>query len=80
MTAHTFNAQASKTMHQKLSIIKSMAGTDIDMALTVLTYALVETALVNGAEFHSIAKNLALIWEHVESQLETEEGDDHANE
>ena len=71
--------RASETMHQKLSIIKSMAGTDIDMALTVFTYALVETGLANGAGFHSIAKNLALIWEHVESQLDVE-GDDHAND
>jgi hypothetical protein len=78
MTKRVFNTQASETMHQKLSIIKSMAGTDIDMALTVFTYALVETGLANGAEFHSIAKNLALIWEHVEAQLEVE-GDDHAD-
>jgi hypothetical protein len=73
MTARAFNAKTSEAMHQKLSIIKSMAGTDIDMALTVLTYALVETALVDGVEFHSIAKNLALIWEHVK------EGYDHAD-
>ena len=73
MTAHKFNAKTSEALHQKLSIIKSM-----DTALTVLTYALAETALANGAEFHSLAKNLALIWEHVESQLEVE-GDDDAN-
>jgi hypothetical protein len=76
MTAHKFNAKTSEALHQKLSIIKSMAGTDIDTALTVLTYALAETALANGAEFHSLAKNLALIWEHVESQLEAEEDGD----
>ena len=54
-------------------------GTNVDMALTVLTYGLVETALSHGAEFHSITKNLALIWEHVESQLDEEEGEDDAN-
>ena len=77
MTAHKFNTKTSDALHQKLSIIKSMAGTDIDVALTVFTYALVETGLANGAEFHSIAKNLALIWEHVEAQIE--EGDGHAD-
>jgi hypothetical protein len=78
MTAYRYNEKTSEALHQKLSIIKSMAGTDIDTALTVLTYALAEIALANGAEFHSLAKNLALIWEHVESQLEVE-GDDDAN-
>ena len=72
MTAHKFDAKTSEALHQKLSIIKSMAGTDIGTALTVLTYALAETALANGVEFHSLAKNLALTWEHVESQLEEE--------
>jgi len=78
MTAHTYDEKTSESLYQKLSIIKSMAGTDIDTALTVFTYALVETGLANGAEFHSIAKNLALIWEHVESQLE-EKGEDDEN-
>ena len=80
MTAHTYDAKSSEAMHQKLTIIKSLVGNDVDRALTVLTYALVETGLTHGAEFHSIAKNLSLIWEHVESQLEKEEGDDHENE
>lgn len=79
MEHHTFNAKDSDAMHQKLSIIKSLVGTNVDMALTVLTYGLVETALSHGAEFHSITKNLALIWEHVESQLDEEEGEDDAN-
>lgn len=73
---YTYDEKASELMNKKLDIIKSFLGTDPDTALTVLTYALVHTGFNHGAEFHSIVKNLALIWEHVGSQLEVEEDDD----
>ena len=75
---YAYDAKASEAMNKKLDIIKSFVGTDPDAALTVLTYALVHTGFNHGAEFHSIVKNLALIWEHVESQLEVEEDDDES--
>jgi hypothetical protein len=77
---YTYDAKASEAMSKKLDIIKSFLGNDPDTALTVLTYALVHTGFNHGAEFHSIVKNLSLIWEHVKSQLEEDEGDDHESE
>ena len=75
----TYDEQTSELMSKKLDLIKSFIGTNPDIALTVLTYALVHTSFTHGAEFHSIIKNLTLIWEHVESQIEVEEGDDAGN-
>jgi len=75
----TIDDKTNELMNKKLSIIKSFLGTDADIALTVLTYALVHTGLGHDATFHSIVKNLSLIWEHVESDLDLEEGDDAGN-
>jgi hypothetical protein len=74
----TYDEKSSDLMNKKLDLIKSFIGTDPDIALTVMTYALVHTGFNHGAEFHSIVKNLALIWEHVESQLIEDEGEDDA--
>ena len=72
------NDKDTDVIKQKLDLVKSFLGTDLDIALTVLTYAIVDIALINGVSFHSIVKNVALIWEHVEDQLK--EGEDDENE
>lgn len=74
-----YDPKTSETLLQKVGLIKSFVGTDLTVGLTALTYAICEVAIVNNVEFRSIIKNVALIWEHVESQFEEEdEGEDDA--
>ena len=72
------NDKDTDVIKQKLDLVKSFLGTDLDIALTVLTYAIAEIGLINGASFHSVVKNVALIWEHVEAELK--EGEDDEDE
>ena len=68
-----YDPKTSETLLQKVGLIKSFVGTDLTVGLTALTYAICEVAIVNNVEFRSIIKNVALIWEHVESQFEEED-------
>jgi hypothetical protein len=72
-----FNQKDHDNAVQKMSLIKSFLGPDLDVALTVLAYTLAEIGIGSDVTFHSIVKNLALIWEQVE---DSHEGEDDAND
>jgi len=74
-----YDDKTSETLLQKVGLIKSFVGTDLQLGLTALTYAIAEVALTNDVEFRSVIKNLAFIWEHVESQIVYEGEDDASN-
>lgn len=52
---------------QKLTLVKSLIGDDLDTAMNVLAYAMTEVAMANDVTFHSVIKNMSLIWEHLEN-------------
>jgi hypothetical protein len=52
---------------QKLTLVKSLIGDDLDTAMNVLAYAMAEVAMANDVTFHSVIKNMSLIWEHLEN-------------
>ena len=52
---------------QKLTLVKSLIGDDLDTAMNVLAYAMTEVAMANDVTFHSVIKNISIIWEHLEN-------------
>jgi hypothetical protein len=55
------NAKTLESAKAKLNIITSMAGSDPDMALSVLSYALMRIAHDNKIMFASVIQNLAVL-------------------
>lgn len=55
------NAKAMASARAKLDIITSMAGPDPEMALAVLSYALMHVAHSNRVMFASVIQNLAIL-------------------
>ena len=65
------NAKTLASVRAKLDIITSMAGPDPEMALAVLSYALMHVARDNRVMFASVIQNLAVI------EIMTQTGDHH---
>lgn len=57
----SMNAKAMASARAKLDIITSMAGPDPEMALAVLSYALMHIAHENRVMFASVIQNLAIL-------------------
>ena len=55
------NQKTMASVRAKLDIVMSMVGTDPDMALSVLSYALMHVAHNNKVMFASVIRNLALL-------------------
>jgi hypothetical protein len=55
------NAKTTASARAKLDIITSMAGPDPEMALAVLSYALMHMAHENNVMFASVVQNLAIL-------------------
>ena len=55
------NEKTIASARAKLQIICSMAGSDPDMALSVLSYALMHVAHENKVMFASVIHNLAVL-------------------
>ena len=55
------NAKTLESAKAKLNIITSMAGSDPDMALGILSYALMRIAHDNKIMFASVVHNLAIL-------------------
>ena len=55
------NAKTMASARAKLDIITSMAGPDPEMALAVLSYALMHVAHDNNVMFASVIQNLAIL-------------------
>lgn len=55
------NAKTIASARAKLDIITSMAGSDPEMALSVLSYALMHIAHDNRIMFASVIQNLAML-------------------
>ena len=55
------NAKAMASARAKLDIITSMAGPDPEMALAVLSYALMHVAHDNDIMFASVVQNLSIL-------------------
>jgi hypothetical protein len=53
--------QAQESAHAKLDIIMGIVGPDSDMALAILSYALMHVAHDNRVMFASVIQNLALL-------------------
>lgn len=66
------NAKTMASARAKLEIITSMAGPDPDMALAVLSYALMHVAHDNRVMFASVIQNLAML------EIMAQQGDHHA--
>jgi len=62
----TIESKHERTL-QKLTLVKSLIGDDLDTAMNVLAYAMAEVAMANDVTFHSVIKNMSLIWEHLEN-------------
>jgi hypothetical protein len=59
---------------EKVNFLMGMAGTNVDKALTCLSYALVDTALKNNIDMVCIFRNVAEIY------MSRFEEDDHADD
>ena len=68
-------AQAIKT---KVGLVMDMSGKDYDTKLSVLTFALVFTAVNANAEFSSVVRMLATIYEE-QFQYEGDENEQDKN-
>jgi len=55
------NKKMLASAQTKLDIIRSMAGSDPDLALSVLSYALMHIAHENKIMFASVIQNLAVL-------------------
>jgi hypothetical protein len=55
------NQKTMASVRAKLDIVMSMVGTDPDMALSVLSYALMHVAHNNKVMFASVIQNLAVL-------------------
>ena len=55
------NAKTMASARAKLDIITSMAGPDPEMALAVLSYALMHVAHDNDIMFASVVQNLSIL-------------------
>ena len=55
------NAKTAASARAKLDIITSMAGPDPEMALAVLSYALMHIAHDNRIMFASVIQNLSIL-------------------
>lgn len=55
------NAKTMASARAKLDIITSMAGPDPEMALAVLSYALMHVAHDNEIMFASVVQNLSIL-------------------
>jgi len=55
------NQKTMASVRAKLDIVMSMVGTDPDMALSVLSYALMHVAHNNKIMFASVIQNLAVL-------------------
>lgn len=66
------NAKTAASARAKLDIITSMAGPDPEMALAVLSYALMHVAHDNRVMFASVIQNLAIL------EIMVQTGDLHA--
>lgn len=53
--------QAQESAHAKLDIIMGIVGPDSDMALAILSYALMHVAHNNRVMFASVIQNLAVL-------------------
>jgi len=53
--------QAQESAHAKLDIIMGIIGPDSNMALAILSYALITVAHDNRVMFASVIQNLALL-------------------
>jgi len=49
----------SEKLAEKVQFIISMAGTNVDTALTTLSYALVDTAIDNDIDMMSVIRNIS---------------------
>ena len=49
----------NEKLAEKVQFIMSMAGTNVDTALTALSYALVDTAINNEIDMMSVIRNLS---------------------
>jgi hypothetical protein len=56
-----FTKQALESANAKLDIIFGIVGPDADMALAILSYALMRLAHDNNIMFASVIKNLAVL-------------------
>jgi hypothetical protein len=66
------NEKTAASARAKLDIITSMAGPDPEMALAVLSYALMHIAHENRVMFASVIQNLAIL------EIMVQTGDHHA--
>ena len=55
------NEKTLASARAKLDIITSMAGSDPEMALSILSYALIHVSHNNGIMFASLIQNLAVL-------------------
>ena len=67
-----------KNIATKTSLLLSMAGSNAETALTVLSYALINTTIKANVTFSSVVRNLAEIYEAERAAREDDnnEGDD----
>jgi hypothetical protein len=65
------NAKTMASARAKLDLITSMAGPDPEMALAVLSYALMHIAHDNRIMFASVIQNLAIL------EIMAQQGDHH---
>ena len=65
------NEKTMASARAKLDIITSMAGHDTDMALSILSYALLHIAHDNKVMFASVIRNLSML------EIMIENGDHH---
>jgi hypothetical protein len=65
------NEKTAASARAKLDIITSMAGPDPEMALAVLSYALMHIAHDNRIMFASVIQNLAIL------EIMAQQGDHH---
>ena len=49
----------SEKLAEKVQFIMGMAGTNVDTALTTLSYALVDTAIDNEIDMMSVIRNIS---------------------
>lgn len=65
----------NKKLAEKVQFLMSMAGNDVDSALTALSYALVDTAIDNDIDLVSVIHNMTCMY----VSRVTEEEDDASN-
>ena len=66
-----------EAMKRKITLLRSMAGTDTDTALAVLSYTMIDIVVENEIALHSLILNLCSIYGR---RMEIEHGIEGENE